>query len=448
MGPSLPHVVIVGGGFAGLSAARGLAHAPVRVTLVDRHNVHVFQPLLYQVATAGLGATDIAAPLRQVLRRQDNVTVLLAKVTGLDLAARHLTLVPGAGSGPRELAFDWLVLAPGAVSTWFGHDDWARHAPGLKDLRDALEIRRRVLLAFEAAEAEPDPARRAEWLTFLVIGGGPTGVELAGALAEIARVQFVRSFRRIDTRTARIALVEGGPRILPTFPEELAADAARRLDRMCVEVRTGTKVVGVDAEGADVETAAGRSRLAARTVLWAAGVRASPLLAALGLPLDNGGRVAVEPDLSLPGQPRVFVLGDAAAVRDDAAPAADGAPRLVPGLAPAALQMGRHAARQIEATLAGRPRTPFRYRDKGSLATIGRAAAVAEFGRWRVRGVTAWLLWVVIHIWYLIGFRNRFLVMFEWVWLYVTRQRGARVIVEETSVESEARPATSPRVNR
>jgi NADH dehydrogenase len=348
----------------------------------------------------------------------------------VDLAARRVRLAAGStGAGPRELAYDCLLLAPGAVPTWFGHEEWARHAPGLKELRQALEIRRRILLAFEAAEAEDDPAARGPWLTFLIIGGGPTGVELAGALAEIARVQFVRSFHRIDTRTARLVLVEAGSRLLPAMPEELSAEALSRLQHMGVEVRLGARVVDVDAGGATLEVAGGaRERLVARTVLWAAGVRASPLLATLGLPLDRGGRVTVGPDLSLPGHPEVFVLGDAAAVRDGAA--SDGTPRWVPGLAPAAIQMGRYAARQIERTLAGRPREPFRYRDKGTLATIGRAAAVADFGRVRLRGLLAWLLWVAIHIWTLIGFRNRLLVMFEWVWLYVTRQRGARVIVE------------------
>src|SRR5262245_3889965 len=424
-----PHVVLVGGGFAGLTAARGLRRAPVRVTLVDRSNVHVFQPLLYQVATAGLAATDITAPLRHVVRSQANTTVLLAEVAGVDLAARRVRLTPAlTGAGPRELPYDWLVLAPGAVPSYFGHDDWARHAPGLKELRNALEIRRRILLAFEAAEAEDDPEARDPWLSFVVIGGGPTGVELAGALAEIARVQFVRSFHRIDTRAARLVLVEAGPRLLPAMPDELSAEALVRLQRMGVDVRLGARVVDVDADGATLEAGGARERLVARTVLWAAGVRASPLLATLGLPLDRGGRVAVEPDLSLPGHPQVFVLGDAAAVRDAAAP--DGTPRWVPGLAPAAIQMGRHAARQITRALAGQPREAFRYRDRGTLATIGRAAAVADFGRLRLRGLVAWLLWVVIHIWTLIGFRNRLLVMFEWIWLYVTRQRGARVIVE------------------
>jgi NADH dehydrogenase len=429
----LPHVLIVGGGFAGLTAARALAGAPVRVTLVDRSNVHVFQPLLYQVATAGLAATDISAPLRQVVRKQRNTTVLLAEVQAVDLAARRLRLAPGpGGAGPRELGWDWLLLAPGAVPSWFGHEEWKAHAPGLKELRDALAIRERVLLAFEAAEAEEDAARRATFLSFVVIGGGPTGVELAGALAEIAREQFVHSFHRFDTRTARIVLVEAGPRVLATFPPELGDDALQRLRGMGVEVRLGARVVGVDADGVMLQAeGAAPERLVARTVVWAAGVRASPLLATLGLPLDRGGRVAVQPDLSVPGHAQVFVLGDAAAVtlHPDSGAEAAGRPQLVPGLAPAAIQMGAHAARQIRRALAGQPREPFRYRDKGTLATIGRAAAVAEFGKLKLRGRTAWLLWVVVHVWALVGFRNRVIVMLEWIWLYVTRQRGARVIL-------------------
>jgi NADH:ubiquinone reductase (H+-translocating) len=457
----LPRVVIVGGGFAGLAAARALGRAPVRLTLVDRSNHHVFQPLLYQVATAGLAVPDIAAPIRQIVRRQRNTTVLLAEVTGVDLAGRRLLLAGdpadagatagGAGAhggGARgagtELAYDRLILAPGAVPHYFGHPEWAAHAPGLKDCADAVAIRRAILLAYEAAEREPDEARRTRWLTFAIIGGGPTGVELAGALADIARRTLARNFRNFDAGCSRILLVEAGPRLLPTFAPELSRIAAGKLTALGVEVRTGCKVVALDADGIEVEVAGigtgapTRERVACGTKLWAAGVVASPLLAALGVPLDRGGRVAVEADLSLPGHPEVLVLGDAAAVRDtehaqeaDDAPAADAAAaRLVPGLAPAALQMGQHAARNVERALAGAPTLPFRYRDKGNLATLGRSAAVAQFGRWRFSGPIAWLLWATVHVAYLVGFRNRFVVMFEWTWLWLTQQRGARVIVE------------------
>jgi len=407
-----PHVVILGGGFGGLQAALGLGRAPVRVTLVDQHNHHLFQPLLYQVATAGLAVTDIAIPLRHVVRKQANTTVLLARARAIDVARRAVVLEDG------ELVYDHLVVATGAVGHWFGHDEWARHALGLKDCRDALEIRSRILLAFEAAERAAEEGARARLLTFAVIGGGPTGVELAGALAEIARVTLARDFRRFDPGSARVVLVEAGPRLLPAFPEELSLSAAAALARLGVSVRTGAPVTAIDADG----VALAGERIPAATVLWAAGVRATPLLQSLGAPLDRAGRVPVEPDLSVAGHPEIQVVGDAAAV-----PWRGGT---VPGMCPGAMQMGRHAARNVLRATKGEPPLPFAYRDKGSLATIGRSSAVAQLGKLSFTGFFAWVLWVFVHIFYLIGFRNRFVVLFEWAWLYCTRQRGARVILE------------------
>jgi NADH dehydrogenase len=414
---ALPHVVILGGGFGGLQAARGLARAPVRVTLVDQHNHHLFQPLLYQVATAGLAVTDIAVPLRHVVRKQANTTVLLARASSIDVARRVVVLEDG------ELAYDRLIVATGAVGHWFGHDEWAEHALGLKDCRDALAIRSRILLAFEAAERAEDEDERARQLSFAVIGGGPTGVELAGALAEIARVTLARDFRRFDPGSARVVLVEAGPRILPAFPEDLARSAASALVRLGVTVRTGAPVTAIDGEGITLSG----ERIPAATVLWAAGVRATPLVQSLGATLDRAGRVPVEPDLSVPGHPEIQVIGDAAAVpwRDGPVPGVT-----VPGMCPGAMQMGRHAARNVVRVTRGEPPLPFVYRDKGSLATIGRSSAVAELGKLRFTGFLAWVLWVFVHIFYLIGFRNRFVVLFEWAWLYCTRQRGARVILE------------------
>ena len=407
-------MVIVGGGFGGLLAAAELARAPVRVTLVDQRNHHLFQPLLYQVATAGLSTTDIAVPLRGVLRDQPNATVLLARAQRVDVAGKKLVLEDG------ELAYDHLILAVGVRNHWFGKDEWAQHALGLKDCEDALTVRARILLAFEAAEREESDAARARHLCFVVIGGGPTGVELAGALAEIARVTLARDFRRFRPESARIVLLEGGPRLLGSFPEKLSRAAARRLEQMGVEVRVGARVEEIDAQGVLV---AGE-RLESATVLWAAGVAGTPLVRTLGCELDRAGRVLVEPDLSLPGHPEVQVIGDAAAVRWK-----DG---LVPGMAPGAMQMGRHAARNLLRRLRGEPSLPFRYRDKGLLATIGRSAAVARFGGFEFSGLLAWLLWAFVHVFYLISFRNRALVMFEWIWLYFTRQRGARVILERS----------------
>jgi NADH dehydrogenase len=418
-----PHVVILGGGFGGLQAARALGRAPVRVTLVDQNNHHLFQPLLYQVATAALAVTDIAVPLRHVVRRQANTTVLLARAREIDVALRTVVLEDG------ELAYDRLIVATGAVGHWFGHDEWARHALGLKDCRDALAIRSRILLAFEAAERSADEAERAPLLTFAVIGGGPTGVELAGALAEIARVTLARDFRRFDPGSARVVLIEAGPRILPAFPAQLSARAAAVLARLGVGVRTGAPVTAIDERGVELGSspAGARERIPAATVLWAAGVRAAPITRTLGAPLDRAGRVEVEPDLSVPGHPEIQVIGDAAAVKWRGGPVPG---MTVPGMSPGAMQMGRHAARNVVRATRGEAPLPFVYRDKGSLATIGRSAAVAELGKLRFSGFLAWVLWVFVHVFYLIGFRNRFVVLFEWAWLYLTRQRGARVILE------------------
>lgn len=404
------HVVILGGGFGGLYCARALAGADVRITLVDRKNHHTFQPLLYQVAAAVLNPSDIASPIRRVLRSQRNVEVVLGEARAVDVAARTVTLADGA------LSYDYLVIATGVTHDYFGHPEWARWAPGLKTLDDALELRRRLLLAYEEAEKATDPARRAAWLTFAVVGGGPTGVELAGALSEIARHTLRRDFRRIDPREAKVLLLEAGPRVLPAFSEASSASARRQLETLGVDVRTGAAVTAIDGQGVN----AGGERLSARTVLWAAGVAASPLARTLGAPLDRAGRVLVEPDLSVPGAPNVFVIGDLAAVKHAGKP--------VPGVAPAAIQEGRHAAKNLRRALRGEAPLPFDYLDKGSLATIGRAAAVAERGRARLSGFVAWLAWLLIHIVYLIGFRNRFLVLAEWAWAYLVYERGARLI--------------------
>ncbi len=406
-----PHVVIVGGGFGGLYAARALASRPVRVTLLDRRNHHLFQPLLYQVATAALNPSDIATPLRSILRRAPNVTVFLAEVVSVDLAGRRLVLDEGA------MPYDALVLAAGAGHSYFGHDDWEPLAPSLKTLEDALEIRRRVLLAYEEAEREQDGAEQRALLTSVVIGGGPTGVELAGALAEISRETIARDFRLIDPTKARIVLLEGGPRVLAAFPDPLPARAAAALARIGVEVRTGATVTRVTPDAVWL----GGEQIRARTVLWAAGVAAAPLTRTLGVPLDRAGRVLVERDLSIPGHPEAFAIGDLCSFTG-----ADGRP--LPGLAPVALQQGRAAARNVLHHLAGEPTDAFRYRDRGSMATIGRAAAVAVVGRLRLSGLPAWLAWLFVHIAFLIGFRNRFLVLFEWAWAYISWQRGARLI--------------------
>jgi NADH:ubiquinone reductase (H+-translocating) len=413
---SNPHVVIIGGGFAGLEAARGLRRAAVRVTLLDRRNHHVFQPLLYQVATAGLSAPDIAAPIRHILRRQRNVHVLLGDVARIDAARRTVVLADG------ELPYDALVLATGATHSYFGHAEWEAHAPGLKSLEDALEIRRRLLLAFEEAEREGDEARRRAFLTFVVVGAGPTGVELAGTVAELARHTLRDEFHRIDPAAASVILLEAADRVLPPYLPELSEKARRQLERLGVEVRTGARVTGIDAGGVTTEgTHAGR--IESRTVLWGAGVAASPLGRSLDAPVDRAGRVMVRPDLSVPEHPEVFVAGDLAHLEQDGAP--------VPGVAPAAMQMGRHAARNVRRLLGGEATQPFRYRDKGSLATIGRNSAVAQFGRrLKISGFPAWLAWLLVHIFFLIGFRNRIVVMADWAVAYFTYQRHARLIFE------------------
>ena len=415
-----PRVVIVGGGFGGLYAAQALRKAEVQITLVDRRNHHLFQPLLYQVATAALSPANIAVALRRVLRAQKNVEVVLGEATRLDLKARKVVLREGA------LDYDYLVVATGATHSYFGHGEWEAFAPGLKTLEDAVEMRRRVLLAYELAERETDPARRTALLTFVVVGAGPTGVELAGALAEIARHVLARDFRHIDPTSARVVLVEAGPRVLPAFAPELSAAARRRLERMGVQVLLGRPVTGIDSGGVSM----GSERIVSGCVLWGAGVQASPLATTLGVPLDRAGRVLVEPDLSVPGAPEAFVIGDLAAVKMP-----DGKP--VPGVAPAAIQGGRHVARSIERLIRGEKAEPFRYQDKGSLATIGRAAAVAEIGSFKTEGFFAWMVWLLVHILTLIGFRNRFIVLAEWAAIYLRYERGARLITGELAPKEE-----------
>ncbi|HEX8255421.1 MAG TPA: NAD(P)/FAD-dependent oxidoreductase [Thermoanaerobaculia bacterium] len=412
-----PRIVIVGGGFAGLYTARGLKNVDADVTVIDRHNYHLFQPLLYQVATAGLNPSDIAAPIRGILRTQKNVSVLLGEVTSIDVANRRLQLADGS---TRE--YDQLVLATGATHSYFAHPEWERDAPGLKTIDDALEIRRRVLLAFEAAERESDPEKQREMLTFVVIGAGPTGVELAGALSEIARQTMVRDFRNIHPESARIILLEGRERVLPVYPESLSEKARQQLVELGVDVIVNAIVTDVTSTAVKV----GERVIPTRTVLWGAGVQASPLARSLGVPLDRAGRVLVEPDLTIPGHPEVFVLGDLAAAQQR-----DGS--FVPGVAPAAIQAGQHTALNLRRAVEGQPLRPFRYRDKGSLATIGRAAAVADFGKVRFGGFMAWMAWLVIHIFFLIGFRNRFLVITQWAWAYLTYQRGARLITGKST---------------
>lgn len=408
-----PRVVIVGGGFAGLNAAKGLRRAPVQVTVLDRKNHHTFQPLLYQVALAVLSPAEIASPIRAVLRRSRNTEVLLGEVRGFDLQKR---LVRADG---LEVPYDYLVVAAGATHAYFGHPEWEQYAPGLKTIEDATEIRGRILLAFEQAEREAFATRTTRPLNFVVIGAGPTGVELAGAIADISRRYLEHDFRSIDPRQARIILLEGGPRVLPAYPDDLSASAERQLRQMGVEVRTSAMVTNLEPGVVTV----GKERIPASVILWGAGVSASPLGKMLGAATDRAGRAIVEPDLSIPGHPEVFVLGDLAAAKFK-----EGA--MVPGVAPAAIQMGKFAARQIRRSLAGKPREEFHYWDKGNLATIGRSRAVADLGRLHISGYFAWLAWLVIHLFFLIGFRNRIMVIMDWAWSYVAYSHSARLITE------------------
>jgi NADH dehydrogenase len=388
----------------------------VRVTLIDRHNYHLFQPLLYQVATASLSPGDVASPIRWILRRQQNVKVLLADVRRIDVVAKRVLLDAGGNDGEAAVDYDYLIIATGAAHAYFGHPEWAGRAPGLKTLDDALDIRRQVLLAFEAAERETDATAQRRLLTFVIVGGGPTGVELAGALAEIARQSLRKDFRNIHPESARILLIEGSPHVLATFPPPLRDAAAASLGRLGVEVRTGTVVTDVDAEGVKI----GDERISAQTVLWAAGVAASPVGRSLGVPLDRAGRVSAEPTLQVPGLPTVFVVGDICALQQDG--------KWLPGVAQVAKQGGQHAAKNILHALRGQPLQPFHYRDYGNLATIGRGCAVADIGPLKVSGFVAWLIWIFIHIFWLIGFRNRLAVMTQWAFSYATMQRGVRLI--------------------
>ncbi|HDS1102296.1 NAD(P)/FAD-dependent oxidoreductase [Stenotrophomonas maltophilia] len=409
----VPHLVVVGGGFAGLWATRALARERIRITLVDRRNHHLFQPLLYQVATAGLSAPDIAAPLRHILGHQRNVEVRLGEVVAIDKQARQIRMADGS-----TLDYDSLLLATGATHAYFGNDQWADDAPGLKTLDDAIALRRKLLLAFERAEAEPDPTKKAAWLSFAIVGGGPTGVELAGTLAEIARHTLRNEFRHIDPASAKVRLVEAGPRVLSSFPEVLSLKARRQLEKLGVEVLTGTPVSDIDSQGFKL----GDQFVPARTVVWAAGVAASPLARTLEVPLDRAGRVQVQPDLTLPGHPELFVAGDLAALSQ-----ADGKP--VPGVAPAAKQMGKYVAEVIGARLHGKPEPgPFTYADYGNLATIGRMAAIVHLGRLQLSGVLAWWFWLAAHVFFLIGFRNRIVVLLNWAVAYWSYQRSARII--------------------
>jgi len=433
-GSDRPHVVIVGGGFGGLTAAQSLARANVRITLVDRENHHLFQPLLYQVAMAGLSPADIASPIRSVLRRQRNALVLLGNVKRIDLEKKKLHLDDGA------LDYDYLILASGAQTSYFGHDDWAKHAPGLKTLEDAIEIRKRVLLAFEEAErlaitglVEEDP-KRTRQLTFVVIGGGPTGVELAGAIAELARYALARDFRAVHLERTRVILIEGGPRILPSFTEDLSQKAIDQLRELGVEVRTGVRVTGIDEQGVQ----AGDERIDAATVVWAAGVRTTPLTDTLGVPLDRVGRVIVAKDMSVPGHPEAFVIGDAAAFLHQT-----GKP--LPGVSAVAMRQARFVARAIVEDQRGDPRGAFHFEDPGAMATIGRSRAIAELGKTHLSGFSAWMFWLFVHLWFLIGYRNRVAVLMNWAWSYFTYRRGARLITRNAC---EPAPVHAPAIEQ
>jgi len=427
-----PRVVIVGAGFGGLLAARTLARYPVQITLVDRQNFHIFQPLLYQVATAGLSPDEIATPIRWIMRSQRSVEVVMSEVRDFDLSRRVVKLEDG------EVEYDYLIVAAGASHAYFGHDDWEPFAPGLKTIEEALEIRRRVLLAFELAERRAarsdDKDREGGQLNFVVVGGGPTGVELAGTLAEVSRQVLANEFRSIDSKRTRIVLLEGGPRVLPAYPEDLSRSAEEQLRHLGVEVQTSALVTQVEPGSVHI----GESKLPATVILWAAGVAASPLGKKLGAPVDRAGRVLVNPDLSVPGHPEVFVVGDLAALKDENG-------KWLPGVAPVAMQEGKATAHNIGNELRGEPRKNFHYWNKGSLATIGRAAAVADFGKIHVSGFLAWLSWLFIHIFFLIGFRNRLIVLIQLAWSYLTYQRGARLITGDTHLsgwkESQAEEA-------
>jgi len=435
---NLPRVVILGGGFGGLHAARALAGAAAQVTLVDRHNYHLFQPLLYQVATASLSPGDVASPIRWILRRQKNVEVLLGNAHEIDPAGRRVLIGPSpaerGGYDGATIPYDYLIVATGAAHAYFGHPEWAERAPGLKTLDDALEMRRRVLLAFEAAERETDAVRQQRLLTFVIVGGGPTGVELAGALAEIARLTLRHDFRRIRPESARIVLVEGGPHLLAPFADPLRASARQALLRLGVEVRTDAVVVGIDADGVTCRvhpavaqtvpgtapTAETTERIEAATVLWAAGVAASPIAKSLGVPLDRVGRVTPEPTLALAAHPNIFVVGDLCAFTQDG--------KLLPGVAQVAMQQGAQAGRNVRRAIEGRPLEPFGYKDYGIMATIGRGSAVGDVFGLKITGFFAWIFWIFLHIFWLIGFRNRFVVMTEWAWAYFSLQRRVRLI--------------------
>ena len=413
-GTKRPHVVIIGGGFGGIKAAHALSHAPVDITLIDRNNHHVFQPLLYQVATAELSPADISGPIRHILRKQGNTGVMMAEVTGVDLANSSVHM------SQRSLHYDYLIIATGATHSYFGHDEWEPFAPGLKTIADATAIRRKVLLAFEAAEMETDPAKLQALLTFVLVGAGPTGVEMAGAIAELAHKALASDFRNIDPKLARIILVEAGPRMLAAFPEKLATKAQKALEKLHVEVQLQTAVTGIDDEGVVL----GDTHLNAKTVIWTAGVAASSAGKWLCAEVDRVGRVKVQKDLTLPGHTNVFVIGDTASVFQDG--------KLLPGVAPVAMQEGAYVGSVIASRVMGKEQIrPFHYRNKGNLATIGRAYGLADFGFLRLTGFVGWAFWLAVHIFFLIGFRNRFLVMFQWAWAYLTFQRGARLIVQD-----------------
>jgi len=416
-----PHVVIIGGGFGGLQAAKSLRTVPVEVTLIDKRNFHLFQPLLYQVATGGLGPAEIASPIRALFKRQRNICVLNAEVVDIDPQQQRVYLRDG-----DPVLYDYLIVAAGSTYHYFGREEWSQYAPGLKTIEDAQEIRRRVLSALENAERETDPQHQREWLTFVIVGGGPTGVELAGALAELVRVTVRGEFRRFEPRSARLLLLEGGSRLLPTYPPNLSENAHRSLQRLGVEVQTGALVTQVDETGVQYTYQGETVQVQARTVLWAAGIRAAPLAEQLAsrahLPTDKSGRLIVNPDLSVPGYPNLFVIGDLAHYAHQT-----GTP--LPGLAPVAMQQGHYVARVIRARLRGRQTPPFRYRDKGDMAVIGRKAAVAKIGKLHLTGFIAWLAWLFVHLLYLVGFENKLLVLIQWAWNYFTRNRRARLIL-------------------